>query len=111
MAEQEEGKEAGEVDFSQKHPLENRWTLWFDNPNGRVNNKTWGQTLRSVYTFSTVEEFWWCVRRAGLALVCTFGSGGGRSVTRESAGRNDDAPFRFLCSVSTTNQNTLRFAI
>lgn len=53
MAEAAAGEEAGG-----KHPLEHRWTLWFDNPNGRVNNKTWGQTLRSVYTFGTVEEFW-----------------------------------------------------
>ena len=47
--------------YVEQHPLEHRWTLWFDNPNGRVNNKTWGQTLRSVYTFGTVEEFWWYV--------------------------------------------------
>lgn len=41
-----------------KHPLEHTWTLWFDNPNGRQKQATWGQTLRSVYTFSTVEDFW-----------------------------------------------------
>ena len=27
-------KERGEPDFTKKHPLENRWTLWFDNPKG-----------------------------------------------------------------------------
>ena len=37
-------------DFSAKHPLEHTWTLWFDNPNGRQKQATWGQTLRSVYT-------------------------------------------------------------
>jgi len=41
-----------------KHPLEHTWTLWFDNPNGRQKQTTWGQTLRSVYTFNTVEDFW-----------------------------------------------------
>jgi len=41
-----------------KHQLENTWTLWFDNPNGRQKQTTWGQTLRSVYTFNTVEDFW-----------------------------------------------------
>jgi translation initiation factor 4E len=45
-------------DFSAKHPLEHTWTLWFDNPNGRQKQATWGQTLRSVYTFNTVEDFW-----------------------------------------------------
>ena len=45
-------------DFNQKHPLEHTWTLWFDNPNGRQKQATWGQTLRSVYTFNTVEDFW-----------------------------------------------------
>ena len=50
---------AGEPDFSQKHPLETKWTLWFDNPNGKQKQATWGQTLRAVYTFDTVEDFWW----------------------------------------------------
>lgn len=47
-----------EIDFSKRHPLEHSWTLWFDNPTGRQKQATWGQTLRSVYTFSTVEDFW-----------------------------------------------------
>lgn len=51
-------QEAGEVDFSKKHPLETKWTLWFDNPNGKQKQTTWGQTLRAVYTFDTVEDFW-----------------------------------------------------
>lgn len=50
---------AGEPDFSKKHPLETKWTLWFDNPNGKQKQATWGQTLRAVYTFDTVEDFWW----------------------------------------------------
>jgi translation initiation factor 4E len=41
-----------------KHPLEHSWTLWFDNPKGSQSKNTWGQTLRAVYTFSTVEDFW-----------------------------------------------------
>lgn len=49
----------GEPDFSKKHALETKWTLWFDNPNGKQKQATWGQTLRAVYTFDTVEDFWW----------------------------------------------------
>ncbi|KAI3429655.1 hypothetical protein D9Q98_005740 [Chlorella vulgaris] len=48
----------GEPDFSQKHALETKWTLWFDNPNGKQKQSTWGQTLRAVYTFDSVEDFW-----------------------------------------------------
>lgn len=49
----------GEPDFSKKHDLEHKWTLWFDNPKGSQKPSTWGQTLRAVYTFGTVEDFWW----------------------------------------------------
>jgi translation initiation factor 4E len=48
--------------LSRKHPLEYKWTLWFDNPKGSQKQSTWGQTLRAVYTFDTVEDFWWCAQ-------------------------------------------------
>lgn len=63
----EEGDDAEEgatVDESSKsavpesHPLEHSWTLWFDNPSVKSKQTTWGSSLRSVFTFSTVEEFW-----------------------------------------------------
>jgi hypothetical protein len=53
---------ADHIDFGKKHPLEHTWTLWFDNPNGRQKLATFGKTLRPVYTFNTVEDFWWCVQ-------------------------------------------------
>ena len=46
------------LDLTNKHPLEHSWTFWFDNPNGKQKQTTWGQTLRSVYTFKTIEDFW-----------------------------------------------------
>ena len=46
------------LDLTKKHPLEHSWTFWFDNPNGKQKQTTWGQTLRSVYTFKTIEDFW-----------------------------------------------------
>ena len=49
----------GEPDFSKKHPLEYRWTLWFDNPQQKQSTTKYGQTLRQVFTFDTVEDFWW----------------------------------------------------
>lgn len=41
-----------------KHALEHKWTLWFDNPSGKQKQDSWGSSLRSVYTFDTVEDFW-----------------------------------------------------
>ncbi|GAB4827104.1 translation initiation factor eIF4E [Ancistrocladus abbreviatus] len=40
------------------HPLESAWTFWFDNPSAKSKQAAWGSSLRSIYTFSTVEEFW-----------------------------------------------------
>ncbi|NP_001275360.1 eukaryotic translation initiation factor 4E allele A [Solanum tuberosum] len=41
-----------------KHPLEHSWTFWFDSPIAKSRQTAWGSSLRNVYTFSTVEEFW-----------------------------------------------------
>lgn len=48
----------GEPDFSKKHPLEHRWTLWYDNPLQKQTTNKYGQTLRAVFSFDTVEDFW-----------------------------------------------------
>ncbi|KAJ7566335.1 hypothetical protein O6H91_02G097600 [Diphasiastrum complanatum] len=45
-------------DVVAKHPLEHSWAFWFDNPSGKSTQTTWGSSLRHVYTFSTVEDFW-----------------------------------------------------
>ena len=49
---------SGQPDYSRKHPLERRWTLWFDAQN-KKSQTTWGDSLAPVCSFSTVEEFWW----------------------------------------------------
>ncbi|CAH9137985.1 unnamed protein product [Cuscuta epithymum] len=62
----EEGEIAGESDempnpdkgLTTKHPLENSWTFWFDNPSAKSKQAAWGSSIRPVYTFSTVEDFW-----------------------------------------------------
>lgn len=64
----EEGEIVGEDDSTsskassavvrQPHPLENSWTFWFDNPSAKSNQTTWGSSIRPIYTFATVEEFW-----------------------------------------------------
>jgi translation initiation factor 4E len=35
--------------------------LWYDNPKKRNANESWEENLKKVFTFSTVEEFWWYV--------------------------------------------------
>nr|AGI41304.1 eukaryotic translation initiation factor 4E [Phaseolus vulgaris]AGI41305.1 eukaryotic translation initiation factor 4E [Phaseolus vulgaris]AGI41306.1 eukaryotic translation initiation factor 4E [Phaseolus vulgaris]AGI41307.1 eukaryotic translation initiation factor 4E [Phaseolus vulgaris] len=40
------------------HPLENSWTFWYDNPSAKSKQAEWGSSIRPIYTFSTVEEFW-----------------------------------------------------
>ncbi|KAK7243038.1 hypothetical protein RIF29_37822 [Crotalaria pallida] len=42
-----------------KHKLERQWTFWFDNQSKpKQQGAAWGTSLRKVYTFDTVEEFW-----------------------------------------------------
>uniref|UniRef100_A0A4W3HKX2 Eukaryotic translation initiation factor 4ea n=1 Tax=Callorhinchus milii TaxID=7868 RepID=A0A4W3HKX2_CALMI len=38
-----------------KHPLQNRWALWFFKND---KNKTWQANLRLISKFDTVEDFW-----------------------------------------------------
>uniref|UniRef100_A0A803M838 eIF-4F 25 kDa subunit n=1 Tax=Chenopodium quinoa TaxID=63459 RepID=A0A803M838_CHEQI len=40
------------------HPFENAWTFWFDNLTAKLKQAAWGSSIRPIYTFSTVEEFW-----------------------------------------------------
>lgn len=58
------GREDGEVaqdkgEEDSKHPLEHKWTLWYDSGQGKGGPQSWGKSLRTVYTFGTVEDFWW----------------------------------------------------
>lgn len=42
------------------HPLQRKWTLWFDcvQYKKRVKNGNWLDMLDNVHTFGTVEDFW-----------------------------------------------------
>nr|GEX96599.1 eukaryotic translation initiation factor 4E-1-like [Tanacetum cinerariifolium] len=59
--EEERPKEAVENVVSrdiQRHPLEHSWTFWFDNPSAKSKQVAWGSSIRPIYTFSSIEEFW-----------------------------------------------------
>ncbi|CEG69952.1 hypothetical protein RMATCC62417_05936 [Rhizopus microsporus] len=47
-----------EVDYSVKHPLQNTWTLWFDNPGKKTSAQSWADNLKEIINFDTVEDFW-----------------------------------------------------
>lgn len=77
MAEENKQQQEGDApDFAKKHQLEHKWTLWFDNPSTRQTLNRYGQGLRPVYSFDTVEDFWWCVPAcSAFGLSCVGASG------------------------------------
>lgn len=89
--EPEEGEIVGDDDSSasskiskgltpQHHPLEHSWTFWFDSATAKPaksKQEDWGSSIRPIYTFSTVEEFWGSVILSvfSLRFLCSFGLG------------------------------------
>ena len=49
-----------QAEFNCSHPLQSKWTLWYDDGNQiKLNPKlSWKENLHKVYTISTIEEFW-----------------------------------------------------
>ncbi|KAJ6667828.1 hypothetical protein lerEdw1_016149 [Lerista edwardsae] len=62
-------REAAVEPFS-KHPLQNRWVLWFFKND---KSKTWQENLRLVTKFDTVEDFWALYSHIQLASKLTSG--------------------------------------
>ncbi|KAG0128385.1 translation initiation factor eIF 4e-like domain-containing protein [Tuber indicum] len=44
--------------FNVKHPLMNKWTLWYTKPPSNKGENNWNDLLKEVVTFDSVEEFW-----------------------------------------------------
>ncbi|EPZ35641.1 isopentenyl-diphosphate delta-isomerase [Rozella allomycis CSF55] len=44
--------------YNVKHPLHGEWTLWYDSPPQKSNNKNWKDNLKKIISFKTVEDFW-----------------------------------------------------
>lgn len=53
-AENERITEMKPAELKVKHPLENKWTLWFY----ENKSKNWEENVREVASFDTVEDFW-----------------------------------------------------
>jgi len=56
------------IDLGVKHPLKFAWTLWYDAQlaNGK-RPAQWGENMKEVYTFTTVEDFWRMYNNIALA--------------------------------------------
>ncbi|KAJ3193831.1 hypothetical protein HK101_004000 [Irineochytrium annulatum] len=46
------------VNFSVKHPLQNKWTLWYDSQQKKATQANWHDNLKNLITIDTVEDFW-----------------------------------------------------
>jgi len=62
------------VHFNVKHPLQNKWTLWFDNPGKKSNQSNWSANLKSVITLDNVEDFWGVYNNIQKASQLNLGS-------------------------------------
>jgi len=58
----------------QKHPLEHRWTYFYNPPNKAAADGSWSSNVKSVATFSTVEDFWSLVNALKAPSQLTIGS-------------------------------------
>jgi hypothetical protein len=47
-------------ELQHKHPLQNTWTLWYDDPQmaKATPGLSWEANLKNIATFDTVEDFW-----------------------------------------------------
>ena len=42
----------------ENHALERKWTLYYDSPQTTVKGGKWGDHIKPVLHFETVEDFW-----------------------------------------------------
>jgi len=49
---------AAGVNLAVKHPLQHRWTMWYDCAGKKISQSAWGDQLRKIVTIDTVEDFW-----------------------------------------------------
>ncbi|KAI8899424.1 translation initiation factor eIF 4e-like domain-containing protein [Globomyces pollinis-pini] len=46
------------VNYTVKHPLQNNWTLWYDDPAAMKNtNISWDENLKTIMTVNSIEDF------------------------------------------------------
>ncbi|KAJ1959014.1 eukaryotic translation initiation factor 4E [Dipsacomyces acuminosporus] len=60
--------------FNVVHPLNSRWTLWFDNPSKRTSTSSWTANLKEIVTVANVEDFWGVYNNIAIATDLPNGS-------------------------------------
>jgi len=76
---EEEQKESG-ISIGIKHPLQRKWTMWFDSAMKQQDRAStqanWSSMLREVLTVGTVEDFWGLYNNieaaSNLAVGCNY---------------------------------------
>ena len=46
------------ADTKEKHRLQNRWVLYYDSPKTKMVKAAWGDQIKRICAFDTVEDFW-----------------------------------------------------
>ncbi|PVU97908.1 hypothetical protein BB559_001860 [Furculomyces boomerangus] len=62
------------VNYNVVHPLQNEWTLWYDNPNKKTSQQNWTQNLKELVTVRTVEDFWSVINSTSMVNEIPLGS-------------------------------------
>eukprot|EP01104_Vermistella_antarctica_P000007 TRINITY_DN0_c1_g1_i1.p1 TRINITY_DN0_c1_g1~~TRINITY_DN0_c1_g1_i1.p1 ORF type:complete len:297 (-),score=86.34 TRINITY_DN0_c1_g1_i1:133-1023(-) len=60
--------------FQVKHPLQSSWTIWYDNPGKKTSQQSWGDHLKQIISFNTVEDFWGIYNNIAKCSVLQQGS-------------------------------------
>eukprot|EP00158_Paraphelidium_tribonemae_P009875 Partr_v1_DN28988_c0_g1_i6_m24856 putative eukaryotic translation initiation factor len=62
------------VSLSAPHPLNSKWTLWFDNPRRKTNDDNWSANLQKIITVDSIEDFWGVFNNTVPASLLPFGA-------------------------------------
>ncbi|KAJ9439740.1 hypothetical protein DIPPA_70092a, partial [Diplonema papillatum] len=57
-----------------QHPLEQKWTIWYDLRKMQVEGQNWEDNLQKVADFDTVEDFWSTYNHIKRPNALTYGA-------------------------------------
>merc|ERR1711935_498591 len=60
--------------FNVKHPLQNKWALWWDSAQKKTNANNWEENLKRITTIEYVEDFWAVFNNVPAATALVTGS-------------------------------------
>lgn len=60
--------------FTVKHPLASKWSLWYDSPSRKRDPRNWHDNLKHIIVIGTVEDFWCVINNIPIASELVMGS-------------------------------------